>query len=357
MEEIGIKGLTSGNVSGKLERREKSCRKVLKMPENKLNDEKVLQMFVDRLIADKGGDTLDAKQKETLQGELMSELDERMQQAMIRALPDAKLMELEKMLDADASDEEIESFFANASKDAGVDFDPEIRKVFEAFRTDYFKDKIKVSVKTSVLAPVASTSAGATATTPSVTTAQAPAVAPGAMPMPGAGQPTQGTTSAVPGQSNVEGVANTGAVSAVPVQASAPVETPVQVAASSPAAPVAEPVASLAGQQSATAQQLAAVQPVQPVAAAQPVQSTAVQSAQPAAAEEKPLQAAPNLMDALNTATANLNAAAANMGANSGTGANLDMAGNNMTENLGAGNAGAQVMGEINNTDLTGKEA
>lgn len=64
------------------------------------------------------------------------------------------------------------------------------------------------------------------------------------------------------------------------------------------------------------------------------------------------MQAAPNLMDALNTATANLNAAAANMGANPGTGANLDMAGNNMTENLGAGNAG-----EINNTDLTGKEA
>lgn len=291
------------------------------MPENKLNDEKVLQMFVDRLIADKGGDTLDAKQKETLQGELMAELDERMQQAMIRALPDAKLMELEKMLDADASDEEIESFFMSA----GVDFDPEIRKVFEAFRTDYFKDKIQVSVKTSVLAPApaASTSAGATSATPSVATAQAPTVAPVAMPMPGAGQPTQGTTSAVPGQSNVEGVANTGAVSAVPVQDSVPVETPVQVAASSPAAPVA-----------------------------QPVQPAVVQSAQPAAAEEKPLQAAPNLMDALNTATANLNAAAANMGANPGTGANLDTAGNNMTENLGAGNAG-----EINNTDLTGKEA
>jgi len=353
MEEIGIKGLTSGNVSGKLERREKSCRKVLKMPENKLNDEKVLQMFVDRLIADKGGDTLDAKQKETLQGELMAELDERMQQAMIRALPDAKLMELEKMLDADASDEEIESFFANASKDAGVDFDPEIRKVFEAFRTDYFKDKIQVSVKTSVLAPApaASTSAGATSATPSVATAQAPTVAPVAMPMPGAGQPTQGTTSAVPGQSNVEGVANTGAVSAVPVQASAPVETPVQLVAPSPAVPVAEPVTPSAGQQSATAQP-AVVQPVQAVAAAQPVQPVVVQSAQPVAAEEKPLQAAPNLMDALNTATANLNAAAANMGANPGTGANLDTAGNNMTENLGAGNAG-----EINNTDLTGKEA
>lgn len=297
------------------------------MPENKLNDEKVLQMFVDRLIADKGGDTLDAKQKETLQGELMAELDERMQQAMIRALPDAKLMELEKMLDADASDEEIESFFMSA----GVDFDPEIRKVFEAFRTDYFKDKIQVSVKTSVLAPApaASTSAGATSATPSVATAQAPTVAPVAMPMPGAGQPTQGTTSAVPGQSNVEGVANTGAVSAAPVQSVAQVETPVQVAASSPVAPVAEPVMPSAGQQ--------------PVV---------VQSAQPVAAEEKPLQAAPNLMDALNTATANLNAAAANMGANPGTGANLDMAGNNMTENLGAGNAG-----EINNTDLTGKEA
>lgn len=142
-----IKGLTAESISVKLERREKSCRKVSKMPENKLNDEKVLAMFVDRLIADKGGDTLDAKQKETLQKELLEELDERIQQAMIRALPDAKLMELEKLLDEDAPDEEIEGFF----KGADADFDPAIRKAMDEFRTDYFKDKIKVSVKTSIL--------------------------------------------------------------------------------------------------------------------------------------------------------------------------------------------------------------
>ena len=242
------------------------------MPENKLNDEKVLQMFVDRLIADKGGDTLDAKQKETLQKELLEELDERIQQAMIRALPDAKLMELEGLLDANVSDEKIESFF----KEAGVEFDPAIRKAMDEFRTDYFKDKIKVSVKTSVLGtPASASDVSVQAEAPKAeTTPEAPKVevVPGAQvvaPAPAMGQPAQGTTSTTPGQSNVEGVAN---VTSAVEQGQAPA--------------------------------------VQPQVVAQGANATSN-----APAEERPLQAAPNLMDALNTATANLNTTTADLNA------------------------------------------
>lgn len=320
------------------------------MPENKLDDEKVLRMFVDRLIADKGGDTLDVKQKEILQKELLEELGERIQQAMIRALPDAKLMELEKLLDEDAPDEAIEGLF----KGAGMDFDPAIRKAMDEFRTDYFKDKIRVSVKTSILeavpaaavetpkveaaqvgsatsiAPVAPAGPAVSAVAPVASAGSAaPVVAPATQTVsvaPAVGQPVQGAVSAVPGQSNVEGVAN--AVSAA---------------------------------------EQGRVPAVQTQVVAQGANTTPAQPA--ASAIEQPLQAAPNLMDALNAATAglnttvNMNSAAASSNA-AATNANVaaasasaPMAGASVDANTGVNantNNGANA---IANTDMTGKEA
>lgn len=314
------------------------------MPENKLDDEKVLRMFVDRLIADKGGDTLDVKQKGILQKELLEELDERIQQAMIRALPDAKLMELEKLLDEDAPDEIIEGLF----KGAGMDFDPAIRKAMDEFRTDYFKDKIKVSVKTSILevAPAAAVETpkveaaqvgSATSMVPvapagPAVSAVAPVASAGSV-APAVGQPVQGAVSAVPGQSNVEGVAN--AVSAAE-QGQAPA--------------------------------------VQTQVVAQGANTTPAQPA--ASAIEQPLQAAPNLMDALNAATAglnttvNMNSAAESSNA-AATNANVAATNANVaTVSMNAPVASANVdastgvnantnngANAIANTDMTGKEA
>lgn len=312
------------------------------MPENKLNDEKVLAMFVDRLIADKGGDTLDAKQKETLQKELLEELDERIQQAMIRALPDAKLMELEKLLDEDAPDEEIEGFF----KGADADFDPAIRKAMDEFRTDYFKDKIKVSVKTSILetapatvteAPKAEVSQAVSETpvtpTPAATADPAGSATPVTAPVaPAAGQPVQGTVSAVPGQSNVEGVANTDA------QGQAPAAQPQVVTQGANTVPAAPAISAAQTVQATPAAQTTPAASVTPVVQAAPVAT--------AAPAEQLLQAAPNLMDALNTATANLNTATANLNPVTGDS-------NVATANLNT-DAGANV---ATNTDTTGKEA
>lgn len=309
------------------------------MPENKLNDEKVLRMFVDRLIADKGGDTLDAKQKETLQNELFEELDERIQQAMIRALPDAKLMELEGLLDADAPDEKIESFF----KDAGVEFDPAIRKAMDEFRTDYFKDKIKVSVKTSVLETKGAEGVPAALAAPAPVAETAPAVAAPvsvvpAPVSPAAGQPAQGTTSVTPGQSNVEGVAN--AVNAV-AQGQAPAVQPQVVAQGANVTSNVNAMPSVSAEPSAVA-----ATTVSPVATATPAASATstavvapVASAPVTPAGEQPLQAAPNLMEALNTATANLNTTTANLGAAPATTGDLGAT----TGNLGAAPAASSA--------------
>lgn len=350
-EKKSIKGLTAESVSVKLERREKSCRKVPKMPENKL-DEKVLAMFVDRLIADKGGDTLDEKQKETLRGELREELDERMQRAMIKALPDEKLMKLEELLDADAPDEEIESFFANA----GVSFDAPLRKAMSDFRDDYFTGKIKVSVKTTVMpkatAPVAS---------------EVPAPAQPAVSSPAASQPVQGTVSDVPGKSDVEGVADAVNASAQGAQTepmtmpAAPVQTAGQVAGAQPAVQPVVPATQPAQPSTPTAQPVAPV--VEPSV---PVVEPSMPAVEPAVAQapeaEKPLQEAPDLMAALNaTGDANMTASANAAGnVNAAAGVNTTT-----TEAQPAAevkpvadvNPEQVVEAPMNNTEATGKEA
>ena len=183
------------------------------MPEIK-PDEKVLTAFVDRLIANKGGSTLDATQKETLQGELLEQLDDRIQHAMIGALPDAKIVELEKLLDADAPDEEVEKIF----QESGADYSHAIRKAMDDFQTDYFTDKIEVSVKTQ--APLRT---GKVAASPAV------------------GAPVQGTSSVEPGRSDVEGVA---APTATDMTAPAPMSVGTQGAVTMPE--VATPVSSAA---------------------------------------------------------------------------------------------------------------
>lgn len=268
------------------------------MPEIKLDDEKVLRMFVDKLIADKGGDTLDAKQKKTLQKELFKKLNERMQAAMVRALPDAKLMELEGLLDAGAPDEEIESFFANS----GVSFDAALRQTMSEFRDAYFSGKIKTSVKLK-----APTGAGDKAKKGAVpTSAQKTDV--NAV-QPAVGQPAQGVSSAMPGRSNVEGVANVASAAAQGQTLAAPTQTVTQgvVSGTQGTDVTSQPFQVQPGQP-------LPIQPLQQPIQAPPVQpqvTPAQAQARPEA--EQPLQAAPDLMDALNAATAHLNMATANL--------------------------------------------
>ena len=99
------------------------------MPENKPMEQitkgKVINTFVSKMMADKGVE--DAALKEQLE----SKLEEQIEQAMIRMLPDEKLVELEGMLDREASDEEIEQFFDGS----GVNFEQVAQQTMAAFRS------------------------------------------------------------------------------------------------------------------------------------------------------------------------------------------------------------------------------
>ncbi len=149
------------------------------MPKINFEEDQLLEHFVHQMIVDKGLVEEDRKQNGKIQHGLMEALDEAIEKAMIAALPDAKLRELNELLDRDASDEEIGALFDGA----GVNFEIIAGRTMVAFREAYLGKKD--STMTNTVNNNAAT--------------QAPA-----------GQPVQGTTSEVRGESDVEGVAHVG---------------------------------------------------------------------------------------------------------------------------------------------------
>lgn len=109
------------------------------MPENKPINQptkaKVINVFVSKMMADKGVN--DPALKEQLE----TKLEEQIEQAMIRMLPDEKLVKLEGMLDNNASDEEIEGFF----DESGVNFEEAAQQTMAAFRAAFLNSGTEVA--------------------------------------------------------------------------------------------------------------------------------------------------------------------------------------------------------------------
>ncbi len=102
------------------------------MPETNLSDEKVLEIFVDNMITDKGVQ-VDAAQREALRQQLVTELNGTISQAIVMALPDEKAIELDQKIDAGMPDDEVESFFMNS----GIDFEAVTGAAMKHFRMAY----------------------------------------------------------------------------------------------------------------------------------------------------------------------------------------------------------------------------
>lgn len=103
------------------------------MPEDTPTKAKLINVFVDKMMADKGVSGAALKDR------LKTELDERVEQAMVRALPDEKLVELDGMLDSDVSDDEIEKFF----KESGVNFVEVVERTMAEFRKSFLSDSVE----------------------------------------------------------------------------------------------------------------------------------------------------------------------------------------------------------------------
>lgn len=88
------------------------------MPSNTINDERVLVAFADKMIDDKGNaKNLSQEERGTLRRGLVKRLKEVTEKAVLAVLPDEKLIELEKVLDEDGSDEELEAIFGSINEE------------------------------------------------------------------------------------------------------------------------------------------------------------------------------------------------------------------------------------------------
>lgn len=90
--------------------------------------------FVTKMMAEKGATD------EVLREQLEMKLQEQIEQAMIRALSDEMLVELDGMLEREASDEEIEMFF----DESGVDFAEVVEQTMLAFREAFLNNGTEV---------------------------------------------------------------------------------------------------------------------------------------------------------------------------------------------------------------------
>lgn len=104
------------------------------MPENiNLSDERVLRIFVSKLITEKTPQGLEDEDRDKISRVLIEQLNERMEYALIAALPDESLAKLNDLLDNDDDSDAIDQVFDTS----GVDFDAVARRTLDEFRRDY----------------------------------------------------------------------------------------------------------------------------------------------------------------------------------------------------------------------------
>lgn len=155
------------------------------MPENNANIDQAFGDFIDQMMEEKR--LLMGKQiPQPTREELNARLDDAIQRSVLEALPSDKLAELSQMLDREISDDELERFFDAA----GVNYEQAVALAIDSFRQEYLREGLNTNTNNSTTTDT-NTSASNLADQPAM------------------GEPAQGTTSAVPGASDVEGVAMT----------------------------------------------------------------------------------------------------------------------------------------------------
>lgn len=155
------------------------------MPKLNIKEAEVMDLYITRLVADKGLRETDRAEHGKISHQLQLEFEEACQQALINALPDEKAIELNKKLTADPNftDAQIEEFFMAALPNS----EQVILDTMAKFRANYLGTAKDTSM----------TSEQNTSNT-----------------VPPVGNPVQGTVSEQPGVSNVEGMAQDSAVTA-----------------------------------------------------------------------------------------------------------------------------------------------
>lgn len=108
------------------------------MPEIKPTQTRIINTFVDKMMVDKDLGAMSTEEREALRKNLRQKAEEQIEQAMLAALPDKKLLELEQLVDAGASDDALDDFFANC----GVDFTKAAEQAMVEFRKAFLNSTV-----------------------------------------------------------------------------------------------------------------------------------------------------------------------------------------------------------------------
>lgn len=108
------------------------------MPEIKPTQTRIINTFVDKMMVDKDLGAMSTEEREALRKNLRQKAEEQIEQAMLAALPDKKLLELEQLVDAGASDDVLDNFFANC----GVDFTKAAEQAMVEFRKAFLNSTV-----------------------------------------------------------------------------------------------------------------------------------------------------------------------------------------------------------------------
>lgn len=108
------------------------------MPEIKPTQTRIINTFVDKMMVDKDLGAMGAEERDALRKNLRQKAEEQIEQAMLAALPDKKLLELEQLVDTDASDDVLDDFFANC----GVDFTKAAEQAMVEFRKAFLNSAV-----------------------------------------------------------------------------------------------------------------------------------------------------------------------------------------------------------------------
>lgn len=105
------------NTTGKEQMSEAEMIEALK----NMSNEEVIEVFIEGLIIDKGQENLPEEEKENLRDELYEKVEDFLSQALVNALPDGGVADLDNMIDAgDVTPEKIKKLLDDAGVDSGA---------------------------------------------------------------------------------------------------------------------------------------------------------------------------------------------------------------------------------------------
>lgn len=104
------------------------------MPEIKLTNTKFLRVFADKMMEDKG---IPEAERLEMRDDLVRDIDDKIETAILESLPIEKLRELDQLLDDGADDAALDKFFAQLDGN----YDEVIERALAKYRENFLQSE------------------------------------------------------------------------------------------------------------------------------------------------------------------------------------------------------------------------